>query len=336
MTKQTIPLLRTSERRDFKRCPQRWWWGWREGLRPKGTPSDALWFGTGWHLVMEHHYCGPGAKRGGDPHGVWEEYVADEIRFIRSQVTESNGVSEEPYQEAGELGHAMVDEYLRVYGDDEQWSIIRPEKAFQVYIKDPDTKRRVVKYCGTYDLVARDESDGQLWLWDHKTAKAISTSHLALDDQAGSYCTIATQELRAAGLIGKNEKIAGILYNFIRKGKPDPRPTDERGRSLNKDGSISKSQPAPLFKRELVYRTPEEQRSQLSRIRAEVAHMDAFRSRSLPLYKNPTRDCSWDCSFYHLCTIDEQVGPEAVKEVKDAMFDRADPYADHRESAYDG
>src|SRR5438874_2584125 len=69
-----LPLLRTSERGSFRRCPQRWWWGTVEGLSPRES-AIPLWFGTGWHLIMAHHYCGPGKKRGKTPLKVWREYV---------------------------------------------------------------------------------------------------------------------------------------------------------------------------------------------------------------------------------------------------------------------
>jgi len=51
-----VPILRTSERRSFKRCPQQWAWAWRQGLRPNGFTANALWFGSGIHLALAERY----------------------------------------------------------------------------------------------------------------------------------------------------------------------------------------------------------------------------------------------------------------------------------------
>jgi hypothetical protein len=89
-------------------------------------------------------------------------------------------------------------------------------------------------YCGTYDSTWRHADTGQIWLDEHKTAKAITTSHLALDPQAGSYWAMAARTLRDEGLIGPRERLAGIEYNFLRKGVPDDRPRDADGYYTNK------------------------------------------------------------------------------------------------------
>ena len=73
-----LPMLRTSERKSFKRCPAQWWWGWREGLTPKRRKSGALWFGTGIHLALENWYI-PGQQRGVDPRETWKKFVGEQI-----------------------------------------------------------------------------------------------------------------------------------------------------------------------------------------------------------------------------------------------------------------
>src|SRR5690349_22689846 len=84
-------IIRNSERNTLKRCPQRWWWAWRQGLRPIGEISDALWFGTGVHLALAEWYCGPGLKRGRHPAETFDEWSAGELRYIKTSNKFGNG-----------------------------------------------------------------------------------------------------------------------------------------------------------------------------------------------------------------------------------------------------
>lgn len=374
-----VANLRTSERRDFKRCPQRWWWGWRQGMKPKGEPSDALWFGIGWHLVMAHWYKGPGLRRGPRPINVWKKYVAEQVRYIRTIPWEGAQFADEKYVEAGKLGELMLEHYFDTYGHDEHCYMIAPEQTFQVMVPlfGPDGQKtgEFVEYDGTFDGVYRNELD-ELWLWEHKTAKAIRTGHLHMDDQAGSYWAVATATLRQQGLIGKKESLTGIMYNFARKAPPDDRPRNAQGLATNKPkkehfaaalaarglhydltkrnnslayleaecaqlgitvlGDTSAVQPPAHFLREPVYRTPAERNTQIRRIGGEASVMQEFRNGALPLYKNPTVDCSWDCNFFELCKLHEQYPADDAADYARSMFAVEDPYADHRKSASSG
>lgn len=325
----SIPMLRTSERTTFKRCPQRWFWSYRQGLTPKGPINDNLWFGTGIHYALAEWYCGPGARRGPHPAETWQIWVKDELRYLRTAVSEN--WREDKYIEAGKLGTGLLEAYVDNYGRDESWDIIAPETTFQIDIPSATGNRTLVTYVGTFDLVYRDLADGKIKLGEHKTAKAISINHLPLDDQAGSYWAIASQTLSHSGAIRKGELIDCITYNFMRKALPDKRETNAEGKRLNKNGTISKVQPAPLFQREEVYRSPRERANQINRIANEVRWMNIIRDGKAPPYKTPTRDCSWDCSFHDMCLIHERGGDD-WKEYQRAMFSRQDPYADHRKS----
>ena len=176
-----------------------------------------------------------------------------------------------------------------------------------------------------------DSPNEDLWLWDHKNVKAIQLGHLPLDDQGGGYWLAAGDALERQGLIPKGKAIEGILFNFLRKAKPDPRPTNERGEALNKDSSVSKIQPHPLFVREPITRTKREMATQYRRIQDEALWMEKIRRKELPLIKNTSPDCFYGCPFYDMCTLHEE--GDDYKEFRDSMFNRQDPYADHRKSA---
>lgn len=349
-----VPILRTSERRDFLRCQQRWWWAWREGLRPRGYDADALWFGTGIHLALAEWYCGPGTKRGRHPAETWQEWADEDIRAIRT--VEGFGEEQEArWVDAKELGTVMMTEYVKRYGTDEHKLILKPEMTFrldvpwpsdqQLYPDQPDPLLGyemgrhpnhpgglLVRYVGTFDSVWRHADTGHIWLDEHKTAGQISTGHLTLDPQAGSYWAVAGRYLRNEKLIGPREQLWGIEYNFMRKALPDDRPKDAEGFATNKPtrahyiaalegvdgwtakelakhkldalhsiaaanhlvvlGDRSKVQPAENFLRVPVHRTRPERDSQLIRLQQEAIQMQAFRDGILPVVKNPDRTCN--------------------------------------------
>lgn len=374
-----LPILRTSERRAFKRCPAQWWWAYREGLKPRGAEKTPLWFGTGVHLGLAEWYL-PGTKRGPHPAETFAKFAGDALTAIKVADATEEQVAE--YVDGKELGIKMLEGYVKLYGKDEQWSFISTEQAFQLNVPWPKAEEErqalwvvedgqvMLVYAGTFDGVYRDLATGRLELLETKTAKAIQTSHLPLDDQAGSYWAVASHVLAAQGLIKPGEKISTINYNFLRKALPDERPKDAEGYYTNKPlkahyvaalngidgwtaealskkkldeldgiaaahhmlilGERSKQQPLPLFLREPVPRTTAERRTQLQRIQNEALHMQAMREKLLPIYKSPSRDCTWDCDFYTMCMLQENGGD--WKSHRQAAFRQADPYADHRKS----
>jgi Zierdtviridae exonuclease len=327
-----LPLLRTSERISFKRCQQRWYWAWRMGLRGKGKPADALWFGTGVHIALAEWYCGPGKKRGPHPAETFALWAGEEINNIKAARPDEFGFEEEIWVEAHQLGTAMLDGYVKKYGKDPKWDVIAPEQTFQIDIPRRSGNGLLATYAGTFDLVYRDLEDGLIKLGEHKTAKAISTAHLSLDDQAGGYWAVASHVLRDQGVLGPKEHIAEITYNFLRKALPDDRDEDAEGRKLNKDGTISKRQPSAYFHREPIERLPRERKQQIVKIQNEAAWMETARRYPDRLMKTPTTTCHWDCAFFDMCELHDRGGDDYA-EYMQAVYHQADPYADHRKSA---
>lgn len=244
----TQQWLRTSERRDFLRCPQKWFWAWRMGLRAMNDDPDALWFGTGIHQALAAWYCGPGEKRGPEPAETWSEYARESFRVIKT-LQDIDEEAEAKWVDAQQLGVVMMEEYVKLYGRDEHKLIISPEKTFKLPVPWPSDQKlypdaqadidlpnggMLFNYVGTFDGVWRDADTGLILLDEHKTAAQIATGHLPLDPQAGSYWAVAGRTLRQEGLIGPKEKLWGIEYNFMRKALPDERPRDAQGYATNK------------------------------------------------------------------------------------------------------
>lgn len=237
-----VPILRTSERRAFKSCQAKWWWSYREGLKPIGAERTPLWFGTGFHLALAEWYI-PGTKRGVHPSETWAKYAKDSMHSIKVADATEELVAQ--YEDGVKLGEVLTQEYVKVYGQDGSWDFIQAEQTFSLDVPWPGGDRQslytvdessgvLVAYKGTYDGVYRDLADGKIKLLETKTARALRTNHLSLDDQAGSYWAVAGRTLRSMNLIGPKERIHGITYNFIRKGLPDERPKDAQGYYTNK------------------------------------------------------------------------------------------------------
>ena len=213
--------MRTSERSTLKRCPQKWYWSIVEGLEPLRA-ANPLWFGQGVHVGLADWYQ-HGAKRGPHPAITFQKFVeGDRQMRVRPEYPEDAA----EYVSAVELGVNMLEEYVKDYGKDDNWDVIATEMTFQVWFHYPGTRKKWFRYVGTWDGVYRDRSTGEIWLMEHKTAAAIDTSHLPLDDQAGSYQAFANRILRKRGILKPGERIAGVMYNFLRKQMKDTRPQD--------------------------------------------------------------------------------------------------------------
>jgi hypothetical protein len=325
-----LPIITTSERSLYRKCPQAWFWKYRMGLTERGSIPDALWFGIGIHEALAEWYL-KGTERGPHPADTFEAWCGDEERSIVAAYPDHERGEEEQakFEDARELGISMLTGYVEEYGEDEAWDVIYIETPFKVRIFQGDNP--VAYFWSTLDGVYRDLLDGQVYLMEHKTAAQISLAYLSLDDQAGSYWAVATNILRARGVLGPKEEIAGICYNFLRKSSKDERPQNEVGAYLNKDGSVSKRQPPARFVREIVERTPGERRTQLTRLANEVQIMQAIRRGDIPLVKNTSKDCTF-CQFFDMCELHEK-GNDNWKGIADSLFVRDDPYARYRKSA---
>jgi hypothetical protein len=240
---------------------------------------------------------------------------------------------EEEWENARELGVAMLRGYLLEYGDQDQYiQVIAPEHPFSVDVYDPETENYLCTYVGTFDAVIRDLHTGKLGLFEHKTAAQIRTDHLWNDEQAGAYFAYAKEFFQHEGLLRVDEDLDFILYNFLRKGMPDDRPRNAEGLYLNKDGSVSKKQPSPLFRREIVRRGVRTRRTVMLRAIQEFKEMEMVRQGVLPVRKNFTRDCSW-CEFQKnggMCELHE-IGSD-WESVRDGLFTTWEPYEIHEDS----
>lgn len=333
------PLVRTSERNDHAQCPQMWEWRWVQGWVPVREPTWAV-FGTAWHIGLQVYYP-PGRKRGNvlDACDAFLEALDDQGRKIGVDINDLEEAEREKQEAKGkkvkliparELGPEMMRAYAKHYDGDRDWEVIHTEQTFQIDVPDPDFPGEViVVLAGTWDALMRQVSTKKLELWDHKSAKTIpSWGYLDLDNQAGTYPWVAKEVLVHKGILTKRDRIHGIYFNYAKKSPPDERPTNAAGESLNKDGSVSKMQPAKRFERYYSPRTSQQIVAQARRVQKQAIIMEGMRNGELPIYKTPNRDCE-RCAFFDMCTLEEQ--GDDWEFYRDEMYRHRDPYRDHRE-----
>lgn len=342
MRKKELPLLRGSERSDFKKCQWMWWYTWRMGYASAGLKANALWFGGGIHLALAGYYQpqgkGPmrGFKRGPDPVETWDKFIKNERpRFFR--VDEPGEMEEKEWIQLEVLGRSMLEGYVDYYEGDPSWEFLAPEMPFAVLVPDAEGTP-IADLRGTWDGAYRDhDNEAEVRLLETKSAAVISTRHLILDPQAGGYDLVADTMMHDLGIIPPSESVRYIVYNFLRKAIPkeDERPLNSEGLRLNKDGTVSKRQKlqADIYARHLVERSPAEKRSVLEGIVNEVKQMNLIREGVVGPTKNPgfLGDNCRGCALAEMCELHEQGGD--YQEFADEFLIQRDPYADHRAGA---
>lgn len=358
------PLLRTSERNDFKRCPWLWHETWLKGLRSQREPTWA-WFGTAIHRALEIRYP-VGDKRGsmGDVHDAFDESLDGQTRRIW---TEGGSLEDEEVVDARTLGHAMLDGYAEEYGEDKAWTVLHTEQPFQINVPHPDKSGRIlVVYAGTWDLAVWDKVDKVFKIVDHKTRKTFPSNweFYNMNDQQGSYLWVAKEVLVHKGILKKTDTIDGLIFNALKKAMPDTRPVNADGQACNKPtkqhyldalgyataprgltvadlaeqaasrgitvyGDPSVQQPTPRYHRHEVFADDRKRVAQARKVQAEALVMEEMRSGRLPIFKVPTEDCV-RCQIFEYCELDD-VDPLEARDFAAATLTARDPYRDHRE-----
>jgi hypothetical protein len=368
-----VPLIRTSERGDFKSCQFYWYHHWVRGLGSSRVPTWA-WFGTAIHKALEVRYP-VGTRRNGiaDVLAAFDEAVGSETR----KVYEAGGeLDDEEVHDGQMLGREMLKGYVKWWGLDKHWQVLHTEQPFQIDVRHPVTDRLIAVYCGTWDLFVWDSVDKVYRLVDHKTRAQFKQdwSFYDLNDQGGSYLWVGPEVLRHMGLLGPKDHIDGITFNMLRKAMPQPVEEDgirynlprkshfvealsavpevrrlyggehhrlgvkklaelAQAHGLKVLGDPRAKQPTPYFARYTTYRGDEQRVNQGQKVLAEARQMDLVRRGKLPITKHPTEDCP-RCPLFEFCQLDE-LDPQEAEEYAATMLVQRDPYADHREAMHD-
>lgn len=264
-------------------------------------------FGTLIHKALELYYP-EGIKRGAHPAATFVALYEEEIEKTGETIREWSD-EDGTWQDALELGVYILEQYVKKYGAaDKEYRVISSEKVVQVPLAQFMPVGRKLPRSAPQIAVAR--IDG---VWQHRstkryrfvdyktTGRTINTNHLALDPQASLYWLIGPIALDIPA-----EEFEGIYYTFMRKFKPDKdRPMNKAGLYLNKDGSVSKLQPAPILHRELVYRDIPNHAQEIKRLLNLAREIAMVRDGKLAATKQPSQFKCGMCQFVDACELHE-------------------------------
>jgi hypothetical protein len=335
-------MLRTSERTTAKKCEFLWDLTYNQRLKPH-TDAPALRFGSLIHKALAAYYI-PGKKRGEHPAIAFERFYEADLAANQELFGMKVG-DDEKWTNAAELGPAMLNNYVDEYGADDAWEVVATEMPFRVLVYKPGTEGHHYKkpepwfwYTGVVDGVWRNLSSKELWIPDHKSTDGIGDKkwvHLSLDDQAGAYWSWGVDYLIQEGILKSNMRLHGMLYNLLRKAMPDERQSKiVKGQRvyLNLDGTPSKKQPTPYFKRIPVYRDEYDRQMAKQRALIDFARLEMFRGGELEISKNPGMWTCPMCAMRDACELHE-TGHD-WKAFLQGTTKSWDPYAEHE--IYDG
>jgi hypothetical protein len=327
-----LPVIRQSERVDFKRCMKKWFWRWRMGLVPKARTFGALQLGTWMHTALELRYTTP--MFADSLREAFDQASGDAISEAQAATVPGHEITKA--FELRKLGLAVAGAYDKRYGADKEINPIGAEIPLEFEITNEDDETVAIHRLKP-DLLYRDKQN-DVWLLENKTAKQIRLEHLPIDDQARGYAAMSELALRNAGYLKPGEHVKGVTYNFLRKVMPDERETNEKGQSLNKNGSVSARQPTPVFVRHPIVLSNKAKLQALLHIQREAIMITrmttALRSKELKpesLIKTPHSSCSKLCDFFTMCVVEEQGGD--YKAMQRNMFNRENPYTYEQDTA---
>ncbi len=263
-----LRLFTATEISTYLACPRRWYWRFHELLVPR-VPPKAPAFGTLLHARLAQHYGAP------PPLTSAEERAFDpqEARLVQAQLVAILSAYGQ-HDPVVRLGH----------------TVLAVERTFVVPMPSARGRARTAALAGKFDLVTED-SQGNVWLWDHKSCSTFANSDwLRLDLQMRLYL-YAAYELRLNPV--------GIVYNMIRK--PALKPHENENLRAYQD-RLTKDillRAPTYFRTELIASSPD----LLEAVREELRAYRKVVGRG-PYVRNPEACRYLGCVYMSLCLAD--------------------------------
>lgn len=330
--------IRGTEVQDFLRCRLKWQYTWIDGLKPK-KPNSKLLFGSLFHKFLEVTYS--------QNSGIVGERAMMDL-FYETDLSHMEAFE---VSDISEMARKVAWNYREKYYLEDRltWDVIATELTFEVPLTED------VVYTGTIDLIVRDRGDNKIYFLDHKTTTSIDMydKNSDMDRQISRYWWALQKIQQGHGKIKvgddfenvkstmfydgiKDLEIGGFVYNIILKDYPVS-PRVLKSGALSKDKSQNttyemyvqeistlgldsndyadilehlKERPREYFRRLAVHRTQSEINAAIEEMYMTVQDM-----RSPLMYRNITKDCSWDCPFQPICASEISGGnTEYLKE----------------------
>lgn len=330
---QKVAIIRTSDRISYRRCRRKWNWSdSRRGNLQSSSSSGPLWLGSGLHFAFEdfHGYRKfehareslDAYLRASDQAGMPPPDDVDELMHLGKGMLD---YYEQWLRTRDPLKTLVVNGEPQV---EVHFFIEIPKEHLAKYMRDPSVlvQYERVLYSITIDRIAVDEYN-RLWVVEYKSAKLFQWLHLPTDPQVSAY-------MWGAGVRYPGYEIAGCIYQQHKKQLLQPPAflsstkmfsTSKRqktsyalyaGALTNLYSSDKSKWPREniayldylntqeshtadsLIRRDYIERNNNQIQAEYQKALYEISEM---LDPNIPLYPNPTRDCSWDCPFNIAC-----------------------------------
>ncbi len=263
----------------------------------------------------------------GHPVEAFRAYV-DACRAYHSR--HKHGLPDD-WEEQRTLGEGILEHYL-IWSKERDtlktaWIDGEPQVEITVHIPldiEPPPGFDKVVYQFTLDRLV--EIDDEYWIQDWKFYKQFSTANLELDQQMSAYIWGAKayyEKPIAGGILHEFRKVLPDAPRILASGKLSTAEHQRTTHRLYREaiieiyGDVDKA-PKPLIHRlnDFAARETEDRDDFIKRTRTRRSELQTQSQGSLimmeardmcnpelPLYPNPTRDCSWDCSLQDICLM---------------------------------
>lgn len=355
-------IIRTSDRISFKKCRRSWAFSshLKRNLAPNLLASP-LWFGSAIHYALEDYH---GYNYFGRPADAFRAYcLATAHNYKRELPSDARELYQMGGAMMDYYVDMWLENYPRK-ADQTYWApapitgtlIPQIEVNFEIPVpieQYPTIHEHcirqgidVVLYRGTIDRVSIDEW-GQLWCVEYKTAKVAQNTHFATDPQVSTYVWAMSHIY--------DLPVAGVVYQQFVKRTPELPKVLSSGRLSTAANQVTS---VPLYRKQLenmygsIMKAPHQNQEYFNRlIRGENTDRDRFIIREpihrnadqcqheaqkilleledmlnpdLPLYPNPTRDCTRMCSFVSPCVnLDDGSDWESLLDMQYSQRDGA-------------
>lgn len=330
--------IRGSEASTFQRCRLKWKYQWVDGLKPK-RPNGKLFFGTLFHKYLESYYMN-------------DDFTALKDMTTLFDDTDTSRMEQVELDELWDMALTISQNYVRRWSDAKSMqNTIATELKFRIPYGDD------LMYYGTIDRIYLDQ-DKRLWFTDYKTVASVEQyeDNAEMDRQISRYWWAVQQMTKGAieywnpnteewesrvWKLVQGKEVAGFVYDIIKKDMPHPPEVLKKGglskaknqktsfelyRQAIRDHGLDdrdyedilvylRDKPDPFFKRVEVFRTQGEVDASMEELLLVARDMHNPR-----IYRNITKDCSWDCDFKGLCQA--SMDGSNVDMLINLMFDR--------------
>lgn len=242
------------------------------------------------YLKYVGNYLSPSSKaqrRGGCFHaGVAEWYTSGKeeasIDAAFQKLQEHQTENDRDYSDEWELIEYVLRRYIAWSWDNDDFSIVTVNGKPAIELR-VDVNLGGFPVMGIIDGIV--EYKGKNWILEHKLVDQVRTQTVDLDWQVSLYMLMAHK-------LGFNP--AGVFYNVVRATK----------------GGIAEKQPVVRMP---TYRNVEGLAVIEQEVISQAEEIHKFLAEGGKVYRNATRDCSWDCGFFTAClSINDNGDPEPV------------------------